>query len=118
MMRLQALLGQLFPSERAASMAAAAAAVPGPKPVTRKAAEDPRKPETRHSEFKGVHWSVREQTWRAILLHDDKVQIYCHLPHSGVRSCLSQGVWDWGFGDTMQCRQDLWPCQGPCTVKS
>ena len=24
-------------------------------------------------EFKGMHWSVREQTWRALLLHNDKV---------------------------------------------
>ena len=71
---MQALLGQLFPAERAASVAAAAAPA-GPKPVTRKAAENPSKAETRHSEFKGVHWSVREQTWRAILLHDDKVTL-------------------------------------------
>ena len=96
-MHAQALLGQLFPSDRAASMAAAAAAAPGPKPATRKAAEDPRKPETRHSEFKGVHWSVREQTWRAILLHDDKVQAHFQGLGFGVQA----GIVGLSLGDPL-----------------
>ena len=53
----------------------------------------------RHSEYKGVHWSVREQTWRAILLHDDKASLFMpacsyHAPW-GTNVCHErvQGHW-------------------------
>ena len=76
---LQALLGQLFGLEKPA--------VPRPLVPTRLKQLKPSKPSGpppplpaepqrvyRHSDFKGVHWSHKNQVWRAILLVDDKVR--------------------------------------------
>ena len=56
-----------------------------------------------------VHGNMHQQTWRAILLHNDKVQMRCHWSQFGVASRLFRDVWQ-GFVGAAQRLPELRPC--------